>query len=875
MIKKLFAFIVIFGVVTGIAYQLFTIQNNIAVVKPVEAPKTLTPPQPQVSKNQPGLVGHLPATQSDTGADLGENINNKGKDEALEQKTPQERIPFVRNLTPSDIVPIVTRPVVIIQSEPTPPAIVPPQATVITNDIDVISMTTTTIEPLPIAITPIVAEPIDVITDNTKIIDIIALETITPINIKMAMLTSEGKALAIEKIQVDKKDQGSISKLEIIKAGVSDEVIQAKEIISWHKNGEKRSSVIVKQGQKQGLETIWHDNATKSIETMYVDGVKNGETTQWNRQGEKTLSGNFAKGKLATATNYTYHDNHIQASKVGIINGLKHGEEVIYLTTGEKSAQSEYLLGVKDGVSVKWFKSGGVSSTEDYTKGQLNGTVQTLNEQGLILEQSYYVNGLKRNSVEWIYNADNQLISETNLLANAKNGLQTKWHDNTFKSSLGIFKSNKKQGIHTTWFDNKNKSTQGEYSNGNKQGLHSTWFENGILLSLENFKNNQHQGLQTHWNNQGEKTKELEYLGSIITRETSFLKGKRHGIETLRYAHGILRETQTYQEGDNVDISKWYDEQGRLLKIRNYQNKTLLSEILYSKGLRHGKARMFYPTSQTAREVDYVNGKKHGKQTHYRDDGSKDLEANYVNDVLDGLLTTYLVTGEVESATTYRADVRHGLRQVFYANGSIHNEETFAHGKRDGWLAWFYQNGYLDQAIYYSNGVRSDDKLEVYIPTAGGSIPMRDWLKANSPISHNKAYPNTTGLVISKNKMGEVDFIANYVMGIKQGLNITFHPNGRKKKELTWKDGIGGYVSNLTGKLTDWSEAGNKVYESYYKPNLASSTKASIWSDNKDNASGGYYKTTEYGAYLHGSQSYFDDQGQITQRLFWQNNQLQ
>jgi len=849
MIKKLFAFIVIFGVVTGIAYQLFTIQNNIAVVKPVEAPETLTPPQPQISGNQPSLVGSLPATQSDTGADLGENINNKGKDEALEQKTPQERIPFVRNLTPSDIVPIVTRPVVIIPSEPTPPAIVPPQATVITNDIDVISMTTT--EPLPIAITPIVAEPIDVITDNTKIIDIIALETITPINIKMAMLTSEGKALAIEKIQVDKKDQGSISKLEIIKAGVSDEVIQAKEIISWHKNGEKRSSVIVKQGQKQGLETIWHDNATKSIETMYVDGVKNGTTNQWNRQGEETLSGIFVKGKLATATNYTYHDNHIQASKVGTINGLKQGEEVMYFATGEKSTQSEYVLGVKEGVSVKLFKSGVISSTEDYTKGQLNGTVQTWNEQGLILEQSYYVNGLKRNSVEWIYNADNQLISETILFANEKDGLQTKWHDNTLMSSLGSFKKDQKQGVHTTWF------------------------ENGKILSLENFKNNQKEGIQTHWDNQGQKTKELEYIGSIVTRETSFMNGQKHGIETLRYAHGPLRETQTYQEGDNVDISKWYDEQGRLLRVRNYKNKILLSEILYSKGLRHGKARMYYSNGKIAREVDYVNGKKHGKQTHYHSDGNKDLEASYIKDALDGLLTTYSASSEVNSATTYKDNVKHGLRQIFYASGSIHSEETFAHDERDGWMAWFYKNGSLDQAIHYSNGVISDDKLEVYIPTTTGSTPMREWLKINVPIAHDKAYPNTTGLVISKNEMGEVDFIANYVMGIKQGLNITFYPNGRKKRELTWKDGVGGYVSNLNGKLTDWNEAGNKVYEAYYKPNLASSAKASIWSDNKENASGGYYKTTEHGAYLHGGQSYFDDQGQINKSLFWQNNQLQ
>jgi antitoxin component YwqK of YwqJK toxin-antitoxin module len=719
--------------------------------------------------------------------------------------------------------------------------------------------------------------------------------------------------------------------------------VQINEMLSWHPNGKKKSTVSFENGKKQGVETIWHDNATKSADSIYDDGIQNGETTQWNDQGEKTLIGTFDNGKLTTATEWTYHANKAIASVNGMFNGINHGEETTFYDTAEKSSQGEYVSGNKEGIHTLWHQDGKVKQTQNYklnklngkahtfnesgklledamyshgvkgksikwtynaddtllfkrlynndvlhglalsyhpnnnkhkelnyTKGELNGSVQRWNDQNSILEQSEYVNGQRGVAVEWTYNASNQMVSKTNLVGNNKEGVETKWHDNAVKSSSVNYTDNKKNGVQITWFDNKTKKSEGLYTSGQREGKHSIWHTNGQQSAQENFVNNRFEGLQTYWDDKGLKTKELEKAGRISTRHTLFVDGKKHGVETLKYEDGTRKQSHIYKNGDSIDVSNWYDEEGETVRRKNYQNKILLSDISYSKGGYHGKTKVYYPTGQLEREVDYINNERSGKETYYYNDGTKEFEANYKADVLDGTFINYYKSGKIQKSTAYKDGTEHGLKQVFYKSGALHNELTFKDGEKDGKVIWYYENGALDQVIYFENGARNDDKVEVYIQTATGSLSIDSWIAANNPASkHSKGM---TGWVLSKLDDGSMAWLAHYTNGTLNGLNVGFHTNGYKKQEANWKNSSAMHTKDLNGKLTDWHKNGNKKYEAYYKSNPDGKGKY-INDSNYRNKSGQYYTSNSYGAYLHGVQTYFNEDGSLSTVLNYVNNQ--
>ena len=91
---------------------------------------------------------------------------------------------------------------------------------------------------------------------------------------------------------------------------------------------------------------------------------------------------------------------------------------------------------------------------------------------------------------------------------------------------------------------------------------------------------------------------------------------------------------------------------------------------------------------------------------------------------------------------------------------------------------------------------------------------------------------------------------------------------------MTWRNSLSEYVKDLNGKLTDWHKNGNKKYEAYYKSNPDGKEKY-INDSNYRNSSGQYYKTNSYGAFFHGSQTYFDANGRQTKKVIWKNNMAQ
>ena len=633
--------------------------------------------------------------------------------------------------------------------------------------------------------------------------------------------------------------------------------------INWHSNGEKSLELGYVKGKRQGIKQTWHENGNIASKGIYKHDLLEGKSQKWHSNGEKSLELGYVQGKRQ-GIKQTWHENGNIASKGIYKHDLLEGKSQKWHDNGQKSSEGNYTNDVKAGIHITWHGNGVKGSELLYTQGKLEGNVKRWNENNSIVEDSTYVDGVRSKAVEWKYSSNEQMISKANFINNAKEGVQTTWHDNGIKSTSGNYTNNQKNGVYTTWFDNKTKATEGKYTAGSKEDVHTVWHKNGKKRSEENFTKNKYSGLSIYWSDKGLKIKELEKAGSITTRHTPFVDGKKHGIETLKYADGTRKGAFIYKQGQNIDVSYWYDEDGDLSRQKNYQKAILLSDVSYSKGARNGKTKMYYASGQLEREVDYVNNEKSGKETYYYNNGTKELEANYKDAVLDGTFINYYKSGKVHKSTAYKDGTEHGQKQVFYKNGVLHNELTFKDGEKDGRVVWYYENGALDQAIHYDNGARNDDKLEVYIPTSTGSLSLDAWLIKNLPIARFTYKKGMTGPVVRRDSEGRLSYIANYVDGLKTGITTYFHSNSRKKREVTWKNAAVGknYVKHLNGKLTDWNKNGNKTYEAYYKSNR-DSVKNYINSENSDNRNNEFYKKNIYGAYLHGVQTYFNGNGTL------------
>jgi hypothetical protein len=93
---------------------------------------------------------------------------------------------------------------------------------------------------------------------------------------------------------------------------------------------------------------------------------------------------------------------------------------------------------------------------------------------------------------------------------------------------------------------------------------------------------------------------------------------------------------------------------------------------------------------------------------------------------------------------------------------------------------------------------------------------------------------------------------------------------------MTWKNGSSEHTKDLNGKLTDWHKNGNKKYEAYYKSNpdgKKNYINQSGYPRNNENQE--FYKTNSYGAFFHGTQTYFNANGRPTKKVIWKNNMAQ
>lgn len=113
--------------------------------------------------------------------------------------------------------------------------------------------------------------------------------------------------------------------------------------------------------------------------------------------GGKTFYTDSSQTTLCNGKFRAFYPGFKLKSSTTYVDGKLHGEFVEYYQDSKIKAKVNYVNGLLDGESVEFYpETNAMKSKFHFTNGLKNGECTTYNEQGEILEQKIFVNGIPK-----------------------------------------------------------------------------------------------------------------------------------------------------------------------------------------------------------------------------------------------------------------------------------------------------------------------------------------------------------------------------------------------------------------------------------------------------------------------------------------------
>jgi antitoxin component YwqK of YwqJK toxin-antitoxin module len=200
---------------------------------------------------------------------------------------------------------------------------------------------------------------------------------------------------------------------------------------------------------------------------------------------------------------------------------------------------------------------------------------------------------------------------------------------------------------------------------GQKQGYWEKKSTDGILLYQGYFKDNKPVGEMRRYYETGE-------LKAIL-----FYKVNSDCVKTALY----------YDTGEVAGKGNYYKNlKDSLWSYYSYYTGSVTSTEFYSKGVKNGREKKYYPNGNISEEIDWVNDTKHGAWNQYFEDGTLKLQSFYSNNLVNGPYTFY------------------------WPNGKLYIKGIFINNKRDGKWLFYTDEGILKSEIVYVNGQAENEE---------------------------------------------------------------------------------------------------------------------------------------------------------------------
>jgi len=387
----------------------------------------------------------------------------------------------------------------------------------------------------------------------------------------------------------------------------------------------------------------------KIFSGRYIEYESNGKVREYDSYDDHLIyEGEYLNGKRnGKGKEYDKYVYELMLFEGNYLNGKRNGEGKEYYDTEDLKFKGEYLNGKK------WNGKG--YDRKGYILYELkngNGFVREYDDYdyGLVYEGEYgygigfdgeLLNGKKWNGklydidgnliceLKWgkglikMYNRDNILISEGQLLNGVLNGIIKEYDDE------GKIKF------------------EGEVIDGKRNGKVKKYYNGKLKFEGEY--------LYDH------KIKGKEYINGILEYEGEFLFDKKWN-------------GKGYDEKGNI-IYELINGNGKV-KEYNINNFELEFEGDYLNGQRNGKGKEYYFNNKLKFEGEYLNGKRNGKGKEYYYNGNLKFEGEYLNGIRwKGKNKEYGFYGKLIFEGEYLGDYRKKGKE--YDNGILEYEGEY------------------------------------------------------------------------------------------------------------------------------------------------------------------------------------------------------
>lgn len=397
---------------------------------------------------------------------------------------------------------------------------------------------------------------------------------------------------------------------------------------------------------------------------------------------------------------------------------------VFYDQAGDKTESISYLLGKRNGYSVKYQKDPVyglyIYSEELYAGDKKEGLARIYFPDGKTRQTIPYVNG-KKDGLSREYDHDGKiitlleynndfLISRERINHTDASGMkQGEWLDFYPDGGIKTERNYRDDQLHGYYkeYDEKGKLlvallyedgkvTGSDIDNGEEIEIEKRYDESGRLIYSGPFKEGKPVGIHREYNSDGtvRDAKIYNDNGVLISEGVIDEEGNRSGPWKDFSSGGVLIAEGVYTNSRRTGTWKFYNESGRLEQAGQYSN-----------GRIDGTWRWYYPSGELLREEDYYQGRRDGNYAEYSRTGEIIAQGTYADGERNG--DWKINTGDNTEEGTYLLGLRNGQWRSWYPDGRLRFRGEYKQGNPDGHHILYYDNGRPREDMYYRNGLRT------------------------------------------------------------------------------------------------------------------------------------------------------------------------
>ena len=155
--------------------------------------------------------------------------------------------------------------------------------------------------------------------------------------------------------------------------------------------------------------------------------------------------------------------------------------------------------------------------------------------------------------------------------------------------------------------------------------------------------------------------------------ETSYLDGRKNGIQKIWYVNGALHSETSYINDEKHGVYKEWSVSGRLILQTHFKHD-----------MKNGVETEWYESGFRKQQTDFVDNQKHGTKINWYKSGNISTISHFENNLMHGIQKSWHENGNQASENyTYEGELQRTAK-TWFSNGCISSEVEYQDGEKHG-----------------------------------------------------------------------------------------------------------------------------------------------------------------------------------------------